>query len=180
MRLGAAFFGVLFTLAGATSASAAVRISQDHGGRIVSYLYKFAVIRDSGERVIIDGTCSSACTMVLGAVPRDRICVTPRASLGFHAAWEFGPSGRPVTSSSGTRFLLASYPADIRSWISRRGGLSRTMIYLRGRELAALYPTCNPGEGAQTRSADANPRVPDTRARINASARQHRGALAYR
>ena len=32
--------------------------------------------------------CASACTIVLGAVPRDRICLTPNASLGFHAAYD--------------------------------------------------------------------------------------------
>jgi hypothetical protein len=142
MKFGAALIGALCALASVTSASAAVRISQDHGGRIVNYLYKFAVLRDSGERVIIDGTCSSACTMVLSTLPRERICVTERASLGFHAAWEFGPAGRPVTSRSGTQFLLATYPPEVRRWISRRGGLSPHMIYLRGRELAAMYPTC--------------------------------------
>ncbi len=29
------------------------------------------------------------------------------------------------------------YPADLRNWISRRGGLTAKMIYLQGRELAA-------------------------------------------
>jgi hypothetical protein len=33
--------------------------------------------------VIIDGFCASACTIVLGTVPHDKICVTCRAKLGF-------------------------------------------------------------------------------------------------
>ena len=33
------------------------------------------------------GICNSACTLVLGIVPLNRICATPRASLGFHQAY---------------------------------------------------------------------------------------------
>lgn len=142
MKSSAVFAAILLGLLGLTSASATVRISQDRGGRIINYLYKFAILRAAGEHIVIDGTCSSACTMVLGAIPRDRICVTQRATLGFHAAWEFGAGGRQVPSQSGTKFLLASYPPEIRTWISHQGGLTGRMIFLRGRELAALYPIC--------------------------------------
>jgi hypothetical protein len=34
------------------------------------------------------------------------------------------------------------YPQQVRSWIRKRGGLSRRMLYLRGRELAAMYRPC--------------------------------------
>ena len=34
------------------------------------------------------------------------------------------------------------YPADVRSWIGRHGGLTPQMIYLQGRELAAIVPPC--------------------------------------
>jgi hypothetical protein len=148
--LRAAWLGLLTVLISFSfdvpTASAAVRISDDPGGRIVTYMRKFQLLRESGERVIIDGTCASACTIVLGALPRERICITPRARLGFHAAWEFGQAGRPVTNPMATRFLLAMYPPSVRNWIRRRGGLNGKMIYLSGRELAAMYPRC----GAQT------------------------------
>ena len=60
-----------------------------------TYKAKYTKIRDRAERVIIDGICNSACTLVLGIVPLNRICVTPKASLGFHQAyydqaWTFG------------------------------------------------------------------------------------------
>ena len=99
--------------------------------------------RGSGERVIIDGPCLSACTMVLGVIPRERICVTSRARLGFHAAWQPGDNGRPVTSRAATRLLMDIYPENVRSWITRRGGLSPKRMFLSGRELNAMYPTCN-------------------------------------
>jgi hypothetical protein len=31
----------------------------------------------------------------------------------------------------------------VRSWIARRGGLSPRMMYLSGRELAAMYNSCD-------------------------------------
>jgi hypothetical protein len=123
-------------------ASALTRISDDVGGRIGQYVETFAAIRDSGEQVMIDGACLSACTIVLGLVPRDRICVTERALLGFHAAWMPGPAGRPVFSMIGTRTLWEVYPQHVRKWLARRGGLSKKMIFLQGRELAAMYSEC--------------------------------------
>lgn len=137
-----ALCGALVALAGVTSASAAVRIHSDPGGRIDQYLQKYSQMRASGERVIVDGNCNSACTLLLGALPRNHICVTDQASLGFHAAWEPDAQGRPVQSRAWTRVLWRNYPAPIRSWISRHGGLTPHMIFLKGSELTALYPRC--------------------------------------
>jgi hypothetical protein len=130
----------------ATSAQATMRISDDVGGRIGAYVDQYAAVRNSGERVVIDGVCLSACTLVLGLVPRSRICVTRRAMLGFHAAWMPGPAGRPVPSSVGTQALWDMYPANVKRWISSRGGLSPRMMFLRGRELISMYPECHDGD----------------------------------
>jgi hypothetical protein len=92
--------------------------------------------------VIIDGYCASACTIVLGTVPHDKICVTSRARLGFHAAWDPGARGRKVTNSEATQSLYSMYPFEVRQWIDQRGGLTPRMIYLTGRELAAMYRPC--------------------------------------
>jgi hypothetical protein len=127
-----------------TAASAAtMRISDDVGGRIGTYVNAYDTVRDSGDRVVIDGACLSACTLVLGIVPRERICVTRRAMLGFHAAWLPGPEGRPVRSEAGTQALWEAYPQHVRRWISARGGLSAKMLFLRGRELVSMYPECH-------------------------------------
>jgi hypothetical protein len=119
-----------------------MRISDDVGGRIGAYVEQYSQVKQTGERVVIDGTCLSACTLVLGIVPRDRICVTRRAMLGFHAAWMPGPEGKPVPSSAGTQALWELYPQHVKRWISSRGGLSAKMVFLRGRELSAMYPEC--------------------------------------
>ena len=137
----AAVAGALMLL-GVGSASAEVRIQRDFGGQIGPYLYKYAVMREAGHQVVIDGPCLSACTLALAVIPRERICMTHNAVLGFHAAWMPGADGRPVKSTGGTRLLMAVYPPRVRDWIKRRGGLNGKTIFLRGRELSALYRTC--------------------------------------
>ena len=128
--------------AGITSASAAMRIAEDRGGQIGHYLQAFTLLRSTGERVVIDGDCLSACTLVLGMIPRNQMCATDRAVFGFHAAWMPDRDGRPVTSTMGTRALWNVYPPSVRHWIVSHGGLSRRMIYLQGRDLAAIVPSC--------------------------------------
>jgi hypothetical protein len=134
---------VVSTALTATSASATVIIGDDIGGKMQDYTTHFRQVRDSGESVVIAGKCVSACTMVLGLVPSDRICATPNAVLGFHAAWTFDDSGRRVVSGSGTQDLMRTYPASVRTWIERRGGLTPKMMYLRGRDLAAIVAPCD-------------------------------------
>jgi len=115
-------------------------IRDDMGGSLGKYLLMFAKIRDSGERVVIDGNCFSACTLVT-TLPKDRICITERAVLGFHAGW-IDQTGKQVISSEGTRLLFELYPARIRSWISKHGGLRASTLILKGRELASFYSPC--------------------------------------
>jgi hypothetical protein len=143
MRLRAAICGAIFAVLLAADANATVRISNDKGGQIGPYLDAYLSLRESGQRVVIDGPCLSACTIVLGVLPRDRICVTRRAQLGFHAAWNPGRNGRPVLSQAGTKALWDIYPGEIRSWLKRRGGLKPKMVYLSGSELMALYRVCD-------------------------------------
>ena len=135
-------FTLLSLLRFAESAAAVVRITDDRGGNIGAYWSRYMALRDAGEQIIIDGTCSSACTLVLGIVPHDRICVTQNAVLGFHAAWRPGLLGFQVVNDPGTRTLWNIYPAPIRQWISRNGGLGQTTIYLSGPELFAIYRQC--------------------------------------
>lgn len=139
---------VVSTALTVTSASATVIISNDVGGKMRDYTTHFQQLGDSGEPVVITGTCVSACTMVLGFVPSDRICATPNAVLGFHAAWMLDDSGKRVVSASGTQDLMKTYPASVRAWIARHGGLTPRMMYLRGRDLAAIVAPCNSSQVA--------------------------------
>jgi hypothetical protein len=142
MKLMTGVLAAVVLLAGMGVSHAVVRIADDRGGRIGTYVDRYQSLRSSGETVIIDGLCASACTIVLGAVPHDRICVTSHASLGFHAAWDFGPNGRAVTNPEATQMLYSMYPGQIRRWIASRGGLTRRMIFLRGKSLQAMFKPC--------------------------------------
>lgn len=138
---------------GTTPAAATMRIAEDRGGQIGQYLQAFGMLRSSGERVVIDGNCLSACTLVLGIIPPSKICATPRARLGFHAAWMPDGDGRPITSPMGTQALWNIYPNSVRHWISRNGGLSRKMIFMQGRELSNFVASCEqPSRSARTKS----------------------------
>ena len=123
-------------------ARAEVRILASPGGEVGSFLNLFDRVRESGERVVIDGPCLSACTLVLSTVPNERICVTRRAVLGFHGARSMDRRGRMYAEPEASKAVLEAYPAPVRNWISRRGGLTSRLLLLRGRELAAIYPSC--------------------------------------
>jgi hypothetical protein len=124
-------------------ALADVRILASPGGEVVPFLKLFAALNESGERIIIDGPCLSACTLVLSEIPNNRICVTPNAVLGFHAALLMDENGRKFPAAYATRLLAATYPMAVRDWINRHGGLTQRLILLHGRDLAALYPHCS-------------------------------------
>jgi len=137
--LASVVFGVLTPLL----TFAEVRISGDPGGEVTAYLHKYEEIRDSGERVVIDGPCLSACTLLTGIIPRNRVCVTSRAMLGFHAASYYDDTSRRlVPTRAGSRVVMGLYPPEIRRWIERHGGLMPHIIQLRGRDLTSLYQTC--------------------------------------
>ena len=109
----------------------AFEIRDHRGGQIGKYMSDFASIR-AGETVRIDGNCLSACTLVLGYVPRHRICTTTEARFGFHAAWMPDNDGRPITSPKGTKALMDRYPPDVLRRIREHGGLNRKMFFVSG------------------------------------------------
>ena len=142
MKYVTGIFVAILLILNVSEASSAVRITNDRGGQIGTYIVKYQRLASSGESVIIDGLCASACTMVLSALPHDRICVTSRATLGFHAAWNFGANGRTFTDPEATLMLYSTYPRPVRRWIARRGGLTPHTIFLSGRSLQGMYRSC--------------------------------------
>ena len=123
-------------------AQAEVRILSSPGGQVGPFLDLFEEVRASGERVVIDGPCLSACTLVLSLIPSERICVTRRAIFGFHAARSIDRRGRTYAEPEASQLVLEAYPAPVRVWIQRRGGLTSRLLLLRGRELMTMYRPC--------------------------------------
>jgi hypothetical protein len=140
LRAGVA---ALLLLMGLAPAAAEVRILASPGGVASDYVKLFQTLEQSGERIVIDGPCYSACTLVLSIIPQDRICVTQRAVLGFHAARWIDERGRTRPAPEATRLVVQTYPTGVQAWIDKHGGLAAKPIFLRGRELAALYPHCS-------------------------------------
>jgi len=137
-----AIIALMLLIISGVAARAELRIVSSPGGEVGSYLRLFAMVRQSGERVIIDGPCLSACTLLLSAIPEDRICITRRAVLGFHAARWLDQQGQLYAAPDETRLLVTTYPAPIRNWIERNGGLTEKPLFMRSRQLAALYRRC--------------------------------------
>jgi hypothetical protein len=129
-------------LSGASTGQATVRIANDPGGRIGDYLDKFRHWRDTGEFVIIDGFCAAACTIVLGSIPHDKICITSKAKFGFRNASDFGADGHYIPNPDATEALYSVYPPEVKRWIGQQGGLTGRMIVLQGKELHGLYRPC--------------------------------------
>jgi len=142
MKMLTGLLAAMILLTGAGISHAVVLITNDRGGQIGRYVERYEQLRASGQTVIIDGLCASSCTIVLGAIPYERICVTRNANLAFHAAWDFGVRGRAITNPGATRMLYSMYPSQVRHWIANRGGLSPRMIFLRGKQLEAMYRPC--------------------------------------
>jgi hypothetical protein len=122
---------VLFLSASAVRAEV-VDISDDHGGLVASYQSQWAGLAARGVSVRIVGPCVSACTILVGYIPRERICVMPSAYLGFHWA----------TTLFHTQQLWNIYPPDIRQWISQHGGLTNQLILLQAPAIYHYFKKC--------------------------------------
>jgi hypothetical protein len=144
------------TLISSSAAQATIRLANDPGGLIAAYEARFARARASGERIVIDGSCLSACTLAIGMVPREQICATSRAVLGFHAAWQPTPFGKAI-SFPATQQMMNIYPPEIRAWIGRHGGLHPNLIYLRGQELAEYVPACTDSDVQEAHNVTHHP-----------------------
>jgi hypothetical protein len=124
-----------------SSARSEVVIRNDRGGDVLEYYAKYQSLQARGEHVVVDGDCLSACTLLLGLVEKGHRCFTSKARLGFHAAWDEA-GATTVQNPIGTAIFLSTYPPEILRWLDRHGGLRSKVLYLDGKELAAMYPPC--------------------------------------
>jgi len=70
--------------------------------------------------------------MVIGHLNREHICVTPEGSFGFRLA----------DLPHGTAVVWRSYPTDIKVWLSRHGGLTHRLIWMRAPEVYRFFRRC--------------------------------------
>jgi hypothetical protein len=132
MRAGWALAVIFFCFAASIARAETVEISGDYGGFLVAYEAKWKKLAAEHGNVRIAGPCVSACTVVAGYVPRENICATPNGSLGFHLAFPYF-----VTPS-----LWRDYPPDLQAWITKKGGLTYSLLWLQAPEIYRFFKRC--------------------------------------
>jgi hypothetical protein len=110
-----------------------IDVYDNHGGNVVQYNARWADLAARGVAVRIVGPCQSACTILLGHIPRNKICVTPAARFGFHLARRH---------QSSTQMLWSAYQADIRAWINAHGGLQKDFIWMGAPDIYRYFKRC--------------------------------------
>ncbi|TPI41268.1 hypothetical protein FJW07_08450 [Mesorhizobium sp. B3-1-9] len=129
-------FAGLIVLTGSLAVSIAtaetINVSDAHGGSVAAYSQRWKGLAARGVDVRIVGKCQSACTVLLGYIPRSRICVTPSASFGFHLAH------RPDM----TALLWKAYASDIRGWIKAHGGLETQLKWMSAPDTYRYFHKC--------------------------------------
>lgn len=120
-----------------------IYISHDAGGDLGLYQVKAKVARELNLKVVIDGVCASACTMLIG-LPSSQVCATDRARLHFHKARlaKTVANGRRVLSEA-NRMMLASYPSGVRRWIESHGGLTNRMLRMGSADVLRFMRRCD-------------------------------------
>jgi hypothetical protein len=122
-------------------------ITFDPGGGVLEFFTDYAHSRARGDRYVIDGMCISACTLITGLIPADRVCITPRASMGFHSAFTEDDEGKRKFSPEATGMLWRTYNPIIRTLLQQHGWSSPdtdqpTLVWIEYDELKSLYATC--------------------------------------
>jgi hypothetical protein len=132
MRAWQALVIVFLSLMLTAARAETVKVAGDYGGFLVAYEAKWKKLADEHADVRIAGPCVSACTVLAGYIPRDKICATPQGSLGFHLAFPYF-----VTPT-----LWKDYPPDIQAWITKKGGLSYSLLWLQAPEIYRFFKRC--------------------------------------
>ena len=116
----------------AVAAAETIEVSDDHGGSVRAYAQRWQALAARGVDVRIVGPCQSACTVLLGYIPRRHICVTPAARFGFHTAH----------LPEATALLWRGYAPDIRGWIEAHGGLTPDFKWMGAPDTYRYFHKC--------------------------------------
>ncbi len=127
-----AFAVLAFACAAVPARAETIDVFDNHGGSVAQYDSEWAANARRGVSVRIVGPCQSACTVLLGHIPRSRICVTPQARFGFHQA----------NLPQMTQRLWAAYAPDIKAWINAHGGLQRDFVWMGAPDVFKYFKRC--------------------------------------
>jgi|HubBroStandDraft_6_1064221.scaffolds.fasta_scaffold295008_2 hypothetical protein len=115
------------------------------GGSIGKFIKDYIELKERGTKVVIDGMCISACTLLLGIVPNEQVCITPYAQMGFHSATD---GDTEKYDKQATRVIWHLYPARVREILIAKGWDGDgdkehpDLIYVEHDELKEFYKEC--------------------------------------
>jgi len=135
------FVAAIFCIASAGTASADGSVSRTgmgNGSGADGFRPFDALIRQydvSRETFRIDSHCQSACTLFLGI---RNVCVTPDATLLFHAGHTRGPHRK--VNAAATEHMMAAYNGKLRSYLVA-GGYMNTLAFhtISGRDMISRF-----------------------------------------
>lgn len=115
------------------------------GGELKTFLAAAVAVRAGAKRlVVIDGPCYSACA-IFADLTRNRVCITGRASFGFHKATVLASSAN-ARGKRKWREVARHDPRhsrDIASWVYRNGGFpSEGFNVMKSRTAAKFWRKC--------------------------------------
>lgn len=105
------------------------------GGFVDGMLQTMAYLRVHPEkRIVIDGECVSACTLLLASsVSRANVCYTRNARFSFHSAYyEEAAAGGPASKVRDPKYnsaMLRTFNPSMRQWIIRTRAYSQIDTY---------------------------------------------------
>jgi hypothetical protein len=125
-------------------------IKDDPGGKILDFVKKYSDMRDAGTRVVVDGDCISACTLIIGMLRPENVCATPNATFGFHSAfYRFETKDKKLHfqhSPEMSELMWNTYPGDLRAYLADHGwsgpNLHPQLILLNGQQLQKFVRAC--------------------------------------
>ncbi len=132
MTIVRSLIAALICVIAVPAAAETIDVYDNHGGSVAQYNARWAGLAARGVSVRIVGPCQSACTILLGHIPRNRICVMSAARFGFHLA----------KRQDATQMLWAAYQADIRGWINAHGGLRKDFIWMGAPDIFRYFRRC--------------------------------------
>jgi len=74
------------------------------------------------SKVEVRGDCTSACTLIVGAIDKSKICFGPNGKLHFHQGRDTRWPDNPVSPET-TQWMFDRYPSDIQNWIGKAKNL---------------------------------------------------------
>jgi hypothetical protein len=112
-------------------------IADDNGGDVEEFNKWYIRLMNSHAPVKIDGWCISACTLVL-MLPKEQVCVTPRASFGFHLAVTGNGPGRTPDPEMTEMLIRRFYPDIVQKWIDTRRPLTPRVVFMSFDQIVAF------------------------------------------